>query len=87
MLSPGTDLDLIVNGVSVSMDVDPQMPLLWFLREKLELNGTKFGCGIAQCGACTVHVDGVATRSCTLPVGEVNGKSVTTVEGLDGHEV
>lgn len=63
------------------------MPLLWALREKLGLNGTKYGCGVAQCGACTVHIDGVATRSCTMPVGVVEGKSITTVEGLDNHEV
>ena len=63
------------------------MPLLWALREKLGLNGTKYGCGIAQCGACTVHVDGVPTRSCNMPVGVVEGKSITTVEGLDNHEV
>lgn len=71
----------------MSIDADPQMPLLWALREKLGLNGTKYGCGVAQCGACTVHIDGVATRSCTMPVGVVEGKSITTVEGLDNHEV
>lgn len=73
---------LTVNGEAHEVDVSPQMPLLWVLRDKLKLTGTKYGCGIAQCGACTVHVDGVAVRSCTLPVSAVTGP-VTTIEGLD----
>ena len=77
-------LDLEVNGRRVAVDVDPAMPLLWVLRESLGLTGTKFGCGAAQCGACTVHVDGQAKRSCVLPVSAAAGKSVTTIEGLSG---
>jgi aerobic-type carbon monoxide dehydrogenase small subunit (CoxS/CutS family) len=73
---------LTVNGRSESADVDPDTPLLWVLRDTLGLTGTKYGCGIAQCGACTVHVDGEATRSCVLPVSAVEGKRVTTIEGL-----
>ena len=72
---------LVVNGQSVEVDARPDMPLLWVLRDKLKLTGTKYGCGIAQCGACTVHVDGAAVRSCTLPVSAVSGP-VTTIEGL-----
>ena len=71
-----------VNGTAQSLDVEPDMPLLWALREQLGLTGTKFGCGIAACGACTVHLDGRAVRSCVLPVSAVEGKSVTTIEGL-----
>ena len=71
-----------VNGVRHTVDVDPQKPLLWVIREQLELPGTKFGCGIAKCGACTVHLDGQAMRSCVLPVSAVEGKKVTTIEGL-----
>ena len=77
-------LDLEVNGKRVSVDVDPTTPLLWVLRETLDLPGTKFGCGAAQCGACTVHVDGRAARSCVLPVAAAVGKHVTTIEGLAG---
>jgi isoquinoline 1-oxidoreductase subunit alpha len=73
---------LIVNGRQRSTDDDPDTPLLWVLRETLGLTGTKYGCGIAQCGACTVHVDGVARRSCVTPVSQVAGKRVTTIEGL-----
>jgi len=73
---------LIVNGTREEIDVDPSTPLLWVLREKLALTGTKFGCGIAQCGACTVHIDGNAIRSCSTPVSAVEGKQVTTIEGL-----
>ncbi len=76
---------LEVNGVVRKVDVSPEMPLLWVLRDKLNLTGTKFGCGIAQCGACTVHVNGVAVRSCVLPVSAVSG-SVTTIEGLAGGD-
>ena len=73
---------MIVNGEEHVLDVEPEMPLLWALRETLGLTGTKFGCGISACGACTVHLDGRAVRSCTLPVSAANGKHVTTIEGL-----
>jgi len=73
-----------LNGDDVTVDVDPETPLLWVLRDELRLTGTKFGCGIAQCGACTVHVDGSARRSCVTPVGSLDGMTVTTIEGLDG---
>ena len=72
---------MVVNGQNVEVDVSGDMPLLWVLRDKLKLTGTKYGCGIAQCGACTVHVDGAAVRSCVLPVSAVSGP-VTTIEGL-----
>ena len=72
---------LTVNGQTYEVDVPPDMPLLWVIRDTIGLTGTKFGCGIAACGACTVHLDGVAVRSCLLPVGSVNGK-ITTIEGL-----
>ena len=75
-------ITLTVNGTEHSLDVEPDMPLLWALRETLGLTGTKFGCGIAACGACTVHLDGRAVRSCTLPSSAAAGKSVTTIEGL-----
>src|SRR3977135_4216751 len=71
-----------VNGQQKSVDVPTDMPLLWTLRDVLDLKGTKFGCGAAQCGACTVHVNGTATRSCVLPVSAVQGAEITTVEGL-----
>ena len=78
---------LQINGDDVEVDATPDMPLLWVIRDKLKLSGTKFGCGIAQCGACTVHVDGVAVRSCVLPVSAVSGP-VTTIEGLaDGNDL
>jgi isoquinoline 1-oxidoreductase alpha subunit len=73
---------LIVNGTREEIEVDPSTPLLWVLREKLALTGTKFGCGIAQCGACTVHVDGSPIRSCNTPISAVDGKAITTIEGL-----
>ncbi len=73
---------ITVNGVSYPIDVDENMPLLWFLRDRLEFTGTKFGCGSGLCGACTIHVDGQATRSCVLPVGSAAGKAITTIEGL-----
>jgi isoquinoline 1-oxidoreductase alpha subunit len=73
---------LTVNGHLHEVDVDPDTPLLWVLRDTLGMGGTKYGCGIAQCGACTVHVDGVAVRSCALPVGAAEGKAITTIEGL-----
>ena len=72
---------LTVNGERQVVDVSPEMPLLWVLRDRLKLTGTKFGCGIAQCGACTVHLDGVPVRSCVLPIAAVSG-AVTTIEGL-----
>ncbi|HZM68846.1 MAG TPA: (2Fe-2S)-binding protein [Candidatus Cryosericum sp.] len=73
---------LTVNGKPATVDVPDDMPLLWVLRDVLDLKGPKFGCGIAQCGACTVHLDGEATRSCVLPISSVAGQSVTTIEGL-----
>jgi aerobic-type carbon monoxide dehydrogenase small subunit (CoxS/CutS family) len=76
--------DLEVNGKRVQVDADPSTPLLWVLRENLQLTGTKYGCGMAQCGACTVHVDGRAMRSCVLPLSATAGKKVTTIEGLTG---
>ena len=73
---------LIVNGTTHELDVEPSAPLLWVLRDELGLTGTKFGCGIAQCGACTVHVDGEARRSCMTPAGSVAGAKIVTIEGL-----
>jgi aerobic-type carbon monoxide dehydrogenase small subunit (CoxS/CutS family) len=73
---------ITVNGNRHDVDVEPSTPLLWVLRDSLGLTGTKYGCGIAQCGACTVHIDGVATRSCVTPVSAVEGQAVTTIEGL-----
>jgi len=73
---------LIINGRAQQVDVDPDTPLLRVLRDTLGLTGTRYGCGIAQCGACTVHIDGVATRSCSVPVGAAEGAQVTTIEGL-----
>ncbi|HVY57926.1 MAG TPA: (2Fe-2S)-binding protein [Xanthobacteraceae bacterium] len=73
---------LTVNGINHEVDVEPDTPLLWVLRENVGLTGTKYGCGIAQCGACTVHIDGVATRSCGLQVSDAVGKQITTIEGL-----
>lgn len=75
-------IDFKVNGKTISSNSDPQRPLLWVLREDLELTGTKFGCGIGQCGACTVLLDGEPIRSCVTPVAVVSGRSVTSVEGL-----
>jgi len=73
---------LSINGRSYEVDVEPDTPLLWVLRDTIGLTGTKYGCGIAQCGACTVHIDGVATRSCQVPVSSIGAKRVTTVEAL-----
>ena len=73
---------LTINGRSIELNVNPNTPLLWAIREQAGLTGTKYGCGIAQCGACTVHVDGVAIRSCVMPVAAVVGKKITTIEGL-----
>jgi aerobic-type carbon monoxide dehydrogenase small subunit (CoxS/CutS family) len=75
-------ISILINGESKAIDIDPATPLLWVLREQLGLTGTKFGCGLALCGACTVHIDGNAVRSCVTPVRAVAGKRVTTVEGL-----
>jgi aerobic-type carbon monoxide dehydrogenase small subunit (CoxS/CutS family) len=76
------ELTLIVNGRSQAVDVAPDTPLLWVLRDTLNATGTKYGCGMAQCGACTVHVDGAAVRSCVTPVSSVAGRKITTIEGL-----
>ena len=73
---------LNVNGAAHTVDVEPDTPLLWVIREQIGLTGTKYGCGIAQCGACTVHIDGEAVRSCSLPVSAAEGKQITTIEGL-----
>jgi len=75
-------ITITVNGKQHRLDVEPEMPLLWVIRDELGLTGTKFGCGISMCGACTVHIDGEAVRSCGMVVGDVAGKSVTTIEGL-----
>lgn len=74
--------NLLINGKNQQVDVDPATPLLWVLREHLNLVGTKYGCGIAQCGACTVHLGDIAMRSCLLPVSQVGNQSITTIEGL-----
>lgn len=74
--------NLTINGKTFTLDVEPDTPLLWVIRENAGLTGTKYGCGIAQCGACTVHMDGVATRSCGISVAEAEGKKITTIEGL-----
>ncbi|WP_297337678.1 (2Fe-2S)-binding protein [Algoriphagus sp.] len=74
--------NLTINGKSKQVDVDPNTPMLWVLRDHLDLVGTKFGCGIAQCGACTIHLDGTAVRSCSLPVSSAEGAEITTIEGL-----
>lgn len=75
-----------VNGTPRQVDVTPDMPLLWVLRDELGLTGTKYGCGVAQCGACTVHVDGQAVRSCQQPIGDLDGAEITTIEGLGTPE-
>jgi isoquinoline 1-oxidoreductase alpha subunit len=75
-------IKLTINNETQEVDVDPDTPLLWVIREWVGLTGTKYGCGIAQCGACTVHIDGVATRSCSVPVSAVTGSQITTIEGL-----
>jgi isoquinoline 1-oxidoreductase alpha subunit len=74
-----------LNGKSTEVDVDPAMPILWVLRDILGLTGTKFGCGIAQCGACTVHLDGQAIRACVTPISSISGKNLTTIEGLSAE--
>jgi aerobic-type carbon monoxide dehydrogenase small subunit (CoxS/CutS family) len=81
-------ISLDINGKRFEVDVPPDVPLLWVIREHLKLTGTKYGCGIAMCGACTVHVNGKAERSCQFPVGEAQGKTITTIEGLpEDHPV
>ena len=77
-------ISLIVNGMAQNVDVEPETPLLWVLRDSLKLTGTKYGCGIAQCGACTVLLDGRSARSCSVALSAAAGKSITTIEGLDG---
>ena len=78
---------LTINGTAHDVDVDPSTPLLWAIRENVGLTGTKYGCGIAQCGACTVHIDGVATRACGVLVSDAVGKQITTIEGLAANGV
>ena len=75
-------MELKINGKAHEVNVEPGMPLLWVLRDVLNMTGTKYGCGVSSCGACTVHVDGVATRTCVLPVNAVQGKEITTIEGI-----
>ena len=75
-------MKLTINGKTHDVDVDPDMPLLWAIREHVGLTGTKYGCGVAQCGACTVHIDGSPMRSCSVPAGAVQGRKITTIEGL-----
>lgn len=79
-------MKLTVNGVEHEADVEPDMPLLWVLRDELKIRGPKYGCGIAQCGACTVHMDGVAVRSCQISAGDADGADVVTIEGLGTPE-
>src|SRR5712691_1409248 len=79
--------NLTINGKAFNLDVEPDTPLLWAIRENAGLTGTKYGCGIAECGACTVHIDGVATRSCGITVSEASGKQITTIEGLAANGV
>ena len=76
-------IELTINGRQQQLDVEPDMPLLWAIRDTAGLTGTKYGCGMAQCGACTVYLDGTAVRACVLPVSSARGKQVTTIEGLD----
>ena len=80
-------MELTINGQRTTVDASPEMPLLWALRDIVGLTGTKFGCGMAQCGACTVHLDGVPTRSCSITVSAAAGKSITTIEGLAANGV
>jgi len=77
---------LQVNGKAVELDIDPTTPLLWAIREQLGMTGTKFGCGIAQCGACTMHLDGQPIRSCSTPLSQAEGKSITTIEGIAAQD-
>src|SRR4029077_18280318 len=78
----GTVITIDVNGISRQIDIEPDTPLLWVLRDVIGLTGTKFGCGIALCGACTVHINGAAMRSCSVPIGALDGAKVVTIEGL-----
>ena len=78
---------LTINGKPYEFDVDPTTPLLWAIREQVGLTGTKYGCGVAQCGACTVHIDGTAVRSCSIPVSAADGKKITTIEGIATGDV
>ncbi len=78
-------IEMTINNQRVTLDVEPDTPLLWAVREQLNLTGTKFGCGMAQCGACTMHVEGQAVRTCVTPVAAVAGKSITTIEGIAGQ--
>ena len=80
------NITLAINGQTHTVDIEPDTPLLWVIRDHLNLTGTKFGCGIAQCGACTVHLDGQAIRSCVMPVSAVAGKSITTIEGISADQ-
>jgi isoquinoline 1-oxidoreductase subunit alpha len=79
-------IELTVNGKAITLAAEPDTPLLWVIREEMGLTGTKFGCGVAACGACSVHVNGEITRSCSVPISDVAGKSVTTIEGLKGAD-
>ncbi|MDZ7934891.1 MAG: (2Fe-2S)-binding protein [Emticicia sp.] len=79
-------IDFKINGKPTSIDVEPAMPLLWVVRDELKLTATKFGCGMAMCGACTLHIDGEAVRSCSVPVETIAGKNITTLEGLSESE-
>ncbi len=79
-------IEAVVNGKPVTFNAEPDTPLLWAIREELGMTGTKFGCGIAACGACSVHLDGQITRSCSVPISDVAGKSITTIEGLSGPD-
>ncbi|MEG3144304.1 (2Fe-2S)-binding protein [Sphingomonas sp. RT2P30] len=78
-------IEATINGRPVSITAEPDTPLLWVIREELGMTGTKFGCGIAACGACSVHIDGAVTRSCSVPVSDIAGKAITTIEGLAPH--
>ncbi len=78
-------IELTINGELVSLDIEPDTPLLWAVREQMNLTGSKFGCGVAQCGACTMHLDGRPIRSCVMPIASAAGRSITTIEGLGGH--
>jgi len=85
VLGARVTVTLKVNGTSHELDVEPDAPLLWVIRDELGLTGTKFGCGIAQCGACTVHINGAATRSCMVPVSSAQGAEIVTIEGLSAQ--
>jgi isoquinoline 1-oxidoreductase subunit alpha len=86
-VQPPRAIALTINGVERTVNVPPDMPLLWVLRDVAGLRGTKYGCGIAQCGACTVHLDGRAIRSCVMPVGTIEGRQITTIEGLSDSQI